>query len=118
LVSSQTPIVVGGGEIVHSNVTSIAKSHHGEPGEKRAQFYKDSKVLGNIEKNTPFGIFGKMREMPEHSFGKEAIPVAFAEEVKEGPAQIYTVLDGQKVEKFNIILIHTFYIRKSNMNWI
>jgi stage IV sporulation protein B len=105
-MDTQTPIVVGGGEIVHSNVTSIAKSHHGEPGEKRAQFFKDSKVLGNIEKNTSFGIFGKMRELPEHSFHNTAIPVAFAEDVKEGPAQIYTVLDGQKVEKFDIIISH------------
>lgn len=105
-MDTQTPIVVGGGEIVHSNVTSIAKSHHGEPGEKRAQFFKDSKVLGNIEKNTAFGIFGKMREQPEHSFGQEPMPVAFAEDVKEGPAQIYTVLDGQKVEKFDIVINH------------
>jgi stage IV sporulation protein B len=105
-MDTQTPIVVGGGEIVHSNVTSISKSHHGEPGEKRAQFFKDSKVLGNIEKNTAFGIFGKMRELPEHSFGHEAVPVAFAEDVKEGPAQIYTVLDGQKVEKFDIVISH------------
>jgi stage IV sporulation protein B len=105
-MDTQTPIIVGGGEIVHSNVTSIAKSHHGEPGEKRAQFFKDSKVLGNIEKNTSFGIFGKMRELPEHSFRDAAIPVAFAEDVKEGPAQIYTVLEGQKVEKFDIIISH------------
>lgn len=105
-MDTQTPIVVGDGEIVHSNVTSIAKSHNGEPGEKRAQFFKDSKVIGNIEKNTPFGIFGKMYSAPEHSISREAIPVAFAEEVKEGPAQIYTVVDGQKVEKFNVEVVH------------
>ncbi|OXM88287.1 SpoIVB peptidase [Paenibacillus rigui] len=105
-MDTQTPIVVGSGEIVHSNVTSISKSQNGEPGEKRAQFSKESKVLGNIEKNTPFGIFGKMRELPDHSFTKEALPVAFAEEVKEGPAQIYTVVNGQNVEKFDIEVVH------------
>jgi stage IV sporulation protein B len=105
-MDTQTPIVVGDGEIVHSNVTSISKSHNGEPGEKRAQFYKDSKVIGNIEKNISFGIFGKMNAMPDHGVDKEPIPVAFAEEVKEGPAQIYTVIDGQKVEKFDIQVAH------------
>ncbi|MEX2462020.1 MAG: SpoIVB peptidase [Paenibacillaceae bacterium] len=105
-MDTQNPIVVGGGEIVHSNVTSIAKSHHGEPGEKRAEFFKNGKVLGNIEKNTAFGIFGKMRELPEHSFGQEPISVAFAEDVVEGSAQIYTVLEGQKVEKFNVVISH------------
>jgi stage IV sporulation protein B len=105
-MDTQTPITVGTGEIVHSNVTSISKSHNGEPGEKRAQFSKESKVLGNIEKNTSFGIFGQMSELPEHSLTEEAIPVAFSEEVKEGPAQIYTVVSGQKVEKFDIEVVH------------
>jgi stage IV sporulation protein B len=105
-MDTQTPIIVGDGEIVHSNVTSISKSHNGEPGEKRAQFFKDSKVIGNIEKNTAFGIFGKMFAKPDHSLAQDAIPVAFAEEVKEGPAQIYTVIDGQKVEKFDIEVVH------------
>ncbi|WP_205516584.1 SpoIVB peptidase [Paenibacillus sp. SYP-B3998] len=105
-MDTQTPIIVGDGDIVYSNVTSISKSHNGEPGEKRATLYKDSKVIGNIEKNTSFGIFGKMYTAPDHSFDKNAIPVAFAEEVKEGPAQIYTVVEGQKVEKFDIQVIH------------
>lgn len=108
-MDTQTPIAVGGGEIVHSNVTSIAKSQNGEPGEKHAQFFKESKVLGNIEKNTTFGIFGKMSSDPEYGITKEPIPVAFAEEVKEGPAQIYTVVNGQKVEKFNIEITHVMH---------
>ena len=33
-MDTQTPIIVGDGDIVHSNVTSISKSHNGEPGEK------------------------------------------------------------------------------------
>jgi stage IV sporulation protein B len=105
-MDTQTPIVVGNGEIVYSNVTSIFKSQNGEPGEKRAQFSKESKVIGNIEKNTSFGIFGKMFGAPDHSLSKEALPVAFAEEVKEGPAHIYTVVNGQKVEKFDIEIVH------------
>ncbi|GAB7053508.1 SpoIVB peptidase [Paenibacillus sp. YK5] len=105
-MDTQTPIVVGNGEIVHSNVTSISKSQNGEPGEKRAQFSRESKAIGNIEKNTQFGIFGKMYEAPSHSLSDKVLPVAFAEEVKEGPAQIYTVIGGQKVEKFDIEVIH------------
>ncbi|GIP37591.1 SpoIVB peptidase [Paenibacillus sp. J31TS4] len=103
-MDTQTPIEVGAGEITHSNVTSIAKSQTGEPGEKRAHL--DNKVLGNIERNTAFGIFGKMFHTPDHGIETEPIPVAFSEEVKEGPAKIYTVLSGQKVEKFDIEITH------------
>lgn len=105
-MDTQTPIEVGSGEIVHSNVTSIAKSLTGEPGEKRAQFSSENKILGNIEKNTPFGIFGRMSAVPDHGYTKEALPVAFAEDVVEGPAEIYTVVNGQKVEKFSISITH------------
>ncbi|WP_202903166.1 SpoIVB peptidase [Paenibacillus gorillae] len=105
-MDTQTPIEVGEGQILQSNVSSINKSQNGDPGEKRANFVKDSKVLGNIERNTPFGIFGKMHENPNHSYSDKSIPVSFAEEVKEGPAQILTVVNGQRVERFDIEISH------------
>ena len=105
-MDTQTPIVVGGGQIVHSNVTSIAKSHNGEPGEKRAVLIDEDKVLGNIERNTDFGIFGKMYESPEYASMKEADSSRFRQRSKEGPAQIFTVVNGQKVEKFSIEIVH------------
>ncbi|MFF2482067.1 SpoIVB peptidase [Paenibacillus sp. NPDC058071] len=105
-MDTQTPIEVGEGQILQSNVTSINKSQNGDPGEKRATFVKEGKILGNIERNTPFGIFGKMHENPNHSYSDKTIPVAFAEEVKEGPAQILTVVNGQKVERFDIAISH------------
>lgn len=104
-MDTQTPIVVGSGEILHSSVTSISKSQNGEPGEKRAHF-KEGRIIGNVERNTSFGIFGRMNEMPAHAYRSEAVPVAFAEEVEEGPAEIWTVVGGQKVEKFDIRIVH------------
>ncbi|GAF08951.1 stage IV sporulation protein B [Paenibacillus pini JCM 16418] len=105
-MNTQTPIVVGSGEVLQSNVTSISKSSEGEPGEKRASFIRESKILGNIERNTHFGIFGKMNKNPDHSLYSEGIPVAFASEVKEGPAEILTVVDGQQVERFKVNIVH------------
>ncbi len=105
-MNTQTPIVVGSGHIVESSVTSISKSESGEPGEKRAHFLKEGRVLGTIEQNTDFGIFGKMSLNPEHGLYGEPIPVAFAEHVKEGPAEILTVVNGQKVERYTIEIVH------------
>lgn len=101
-----TAIEVGEGQILESNVTSINKSQNGEPGEKRATFVNEANILGNIERNTPFGIFGKMNQLPGHSYRADAVPVAFSEEVKEGPAEILTVLNGQKVERFAVQISH------------
>lgn len=105
-MNTQTSIVVGSGQIVQSNVTSISKSESGDPGEKRAHFLKESKILGNIERNTAFGIFGKMSNNPDHSLYSKGIPVAFSREVKEGPAEILTVVEGQHVERYSIDIVH------------
>lgn len=105
-MNTQTPIVVGSGQVIQSSVTSISKSENGEPGEKRAIFVKEGKQLGTIERNTNFGIFGKMEQNPDHSLYGEPVPVAFAEDVKEGPAEILTVVNGQKVERFKVEIMH------------
>lgn len=105
-MNTQTPIVVGSGQILQSSVTSIAKSESGEPGEKRAHFIKEGKTLGTIERNTPFGIFGKMTDNPEHSVYQQSIPVAFSDEIKEGPAEILTVVEGQRVERYKVDIVH------------
>lgn len=100
------PIRVRQGKIMHSNVTSIQKGESGEPGEKRAIFFHEEKVLGNIFKNTPFGIFGKMPKLPEQGMYNKPIPIGLIEQVKEGPAKILTVVEGQKVEAFDIEITH------------
>jgi len=104
-MDTQTPIVVGKGEIVQSQVTSISKSQQGEPGEKRAHFLKESRILGNIERNTPFGIFGKMLSNPEHSLYQKPIMAAFRDEVKTGPAEMLTVVNGQQIDRYQIEVI-------------
>ncbi|MFC4078208.1 SpoIVB peptidase [Salinithrix halophila] len=100
------PIAVGGGKIVHSNVTSIQKGANGEPGEKRAIFFRENQILGTIRHNTPFGIFGQMEREPESN---RTVPIALSEEVKEGPAKILTVVEGQKVESYDIEIVHLIH---------
>ena len=104
-MNTQTPIDVGSGQIVQSNVTSISRSEEGEPG-KTGHLHKDGKILGNVERNTHFGIFGKMNNLPEHGLYQEPIPVALSHEVKEGPAEILTVVEGQDVERFTVEIVH------------
>lgn len=108
-VDTQEPIVVGEGKILYSDVTSIDKGISGKPGGKRAIFVDENKIIGNITKNTPFGIFGKMFEKPTNGLMNEPIPIALPEEVKEGAAEILTVIEGQKVEKFKIEIVNVIH---------
>jgi stage IV sporulation protein B len=104
-VDTGQPIAVGKGKILRSHVTSIQKGENGDPGEKRAIFTDEDQEFGTIVRNTPFGIFGKMKELPNKGIYQTPIPIATQAEVKEGPAQILTVVQGQKVEAFRIQIV-------------
>lgn len=103
-MDTKKPIVVNNGQILSSSVSSIEKSSNGHPGEKVAQFTNE-KPLGSISKNSPFGIFGKLNYSVNNEINDDLVPVALPEEVEEGPAQIYTVLEGDKVEAFEIEIV-------------
>src|SRR5699024_7031862 len=57
---TKKPIEIHEGIFVHSSVNHIEKGNRGLPGEKQAKFSMKDRSLGTIEKNSPFGIFGKI----------------------------------------------------------
>lgn len=105
-VDTGQPIGVGDGHIVHSSVTSIDKGESGTPGEKRGIFVDEDRVLGQITRNSDFGVFGNMEKIPDNAHTQKALPVALAEQVHEGKAKILTVVDSQKVEEFEIEIVN------------
>ncbi|ADL08056.1 stage IV sporulation protein B [Thermosediminibacter oceani DSM 16646] len=94
-------VEVGQGEIIRASITSIAPARKNVPGEKRGVFVEEDRVMGNILTNTQFGIFGRMYEPVKNPYYSE-IPVALASFAHEGKAQILTVIDGERIEKFDI----------------
>lgn len=105
-VDTQKPIVVHDGHIVRSSVTSIEKGSNGDPGEKLANFTGNREMLGTIEKNSSFGIFGTLNtDELKNGIYDEKMPIALSTHVKEGPAKILTVVDGEKVEEFDIEIV-------------
>lgn len=104
-MDTQKPIVVNDGQIVSSLVTSIEKGSNGDPGEKLARFTNDRKVLGTITKNSPFGIFGKLHEPIKNDILDNAMPITLSHQVKEGPAKILTVVDGEEVKEYDIEIV-------------
>lgn len=89
------------GKIYSSVVTGITPSDNGNPGEKNAR-YDVNDIYGNIKENTTAGIFGTYTEqLPEGKLYK----VAKKEEIKSGSASILTVIDGNKVEEFQINIL-------------
>nr|WP_155922267.1 SpoIVB peptidase [Bacillus sp. EB01] len=106
-MDTKKPIVVENGQVLRSTVTSIEKGSNGNPGEKLARFSDDKQIIGNIKRNSPFGIFGKLHRDIDNGIMDKPMPIALSHQVKEGPAQILTVVDNDKVETFNIEIVST-----------
>lgn len=104
-VDTKEPIEIKSGTIVKSRITSIQKGDSGIPGEKRASFNKNENLLGNITKNSSFGVFGQLNIDLKEENVIEPLPIAYSDEVKEGPAQILTVINEEEVETFDIEII-------------
>lgn len=85
-----------------ATVSGIQQGKRGQPGEKIGVFIEEDHVLGNIEKNTRFGIYGQLHSPVPLQLGGSAIPVASMSQVQVGPAEMLTVVDGQQIERFAI----------------
>ena len=91
-------IEVKTGLIFDSIVTGITKSTDGTPGEKHAKI-DNSKIFGNITKNTQYGLFGDYTAtFPD----KKMYEVAEKDDIKVGSAKILTVLDGKEIKEYSI----------------
>ncbi|KGK91727.1 stage IV sporulation protein FB [Desulfosporosinus sp. HMP52] len=111
-------IEVYNGKVIASTIYAIEKGKRGHPGEKIGSFVPNSSFSGTIEKNTMTGIFGKMNGQVENPYFKEAIPVGWESDVKVGPAKIYTVIKGEKIEEFTVNIDRVMHNRTDSKNMI
>ncbi|MFB4160582.1 SpoIVB peptidase [Geomicrobium sp. JSM 1781026] len=107
-IDTKEPVAIHEGEIVRSSVRSIAKGKNGIPGEKQASLTTSQHVLGTITKNNTFGIYGVLHHGHDLvNEGRLSMPIAFADEVEEGPAKILTVVEDETVEEFDIEIVRS-----------
>lgn len=92
------------GNLYTSSVQTIKKSEPGVAGEKRASL--DNRIIGKITLNNITGLYGTVNSVGDE---KKLIEVANQKEVKTGPAEIYTVINGNKIESFAIEITDVSY---------
>jgi len=107
-----TPVSVYNGRIVGAQVTGIEEGKKGKPGEKLGVFVQENDVIGSIDANTEFGIGGTLYQELKNPAYSEPLPMALASEVVEGPASMITVVEGQRLETFDVIIQKVSYQSK------
>lgn len=99
--NTKSVVEVKDGTIFKSVVSSVTKSSNGNPGSINTKFYKNN-IYGNINKNIQSGIFGTYLESIDTD---SLIEVAKPEEIKVGPATIYTALYNNEIKEYDINIL-------------
>ena len=102
------PLDLRDGRIVAASVEGIQKGQRGKIGEKIGIFQVNQEVVGSIEKNTRYGIFGALQRIQPNQLYPNPVPVAVGGQIKAGPAQLLTVLSGDKIEAFTVEIQSVF----------
>ena len=98
-------IDVDEGTINSSIVVSVTKGIKGTPGEIRALLV-DEQLIGNIEANNEFGIYGEYKQENNLLTDREEYIVASKNEIEIGPAKIYCTIDeGGVPQSYDINIV-------------
>jgi len=89
------------GHIVSASISDVTQARDGTPGEKVGVFSPDDAILGVIESNTPVGIAGRLERTPDDRSGA-GVPVALQDQIVKGEAEMWTVIEGGKLESFQV----------------
>ena len=89
------------GSLLNTKVNQIKAGEEGVPGEIGGVIYDFQNPLGEIERNTEYGIYGTADNAQDFNLSNPLV-MAPREEIEKGKAYILTTIDGTKVEKFDI----------------
>ena len=85
------------GEIVPVKLVGITKGIRGVPGELRGFFASDEEQ-GILQANVAEGVYGQIRS----SFTGQRVEVALKQEIRRGPAQIWTTVTGDTPRAYDV----------------
>ncbi|MBE6611137.1 MAG: SpoIVB peptidase [Ruminococcaceae bacterium] len=89
------------GSIVNVTISSVIKGKAGCPGELKGYF--SSGRIGALLKNNACGVYGVLAELPA-GMGNEAMPIALADEICEGEAQLLCTTDEHGIAAYTVKL--------------
>ncbi len=88
------------GEVVPVRITGVRKGEAGEPGELEGSFLSGV-PSGLLCLNNETGVYGVLYDSPSR---REAVPLLFRQEIREGAAQILATVRGNAPELYDIVI--------------
>ncbi len=101
-IDTEELLSIATGEVVTTDILSITKGEKGKPGEMKGSIVNQT-TIGEISKNTEFGIYGKLTNLTALGISKEnEVEVALREEIQLGSAKILCNLENNTRKEYNI----------------
>ena len=90
------------GELMQAEIVDVRRGKRGTPGELRGSFLREQKRLGTVEKNTIFGIFGRMESPWGNPLYPNGLAVGDRAAVHTGPATILSTVSGSEIREYSV----------------
>ena len=115
--SSNQTLDIKNGQLYKTNIISIVKGEKGSPGELVGTIdYKDSNIIGTIQKNSSNGIFGKIITQDTILNHLVSYPVGYEQDVHKGNATIRMYHDGSFYD-YEITINEVLYNTNRNLSF-
>lgn len=101
-VDTEQLLDIANGDFVTTKILSITKGAKGIPGKIQGSI-ENQISIGEIYKNTEFGVYGKLKNMSILNIDpKNAMEIASRDEIQQGPATIICTLEDNKPKEYQV----------------
>lgn len=97
------------GNIFKCNIVGVKRGVKGNAGELKGLFLRSGSVLGSLDKNNEYGVYGKFDEDFVNNYNNEVVEVASQNEVRCGKAKIRCTVDGTVPRDYDIEIVKTYF---------
>ncbi len=108
-IDTGTALPVNNGNIYKCNIVGYKAGVKGNPGELKGLFLRSGSMLGTLDKNNKFGVYGKFSRRHIGLIDDKVIEVANRSEIKSGKAQIRCTIDGSEPKYYDIEIVKTYF---------
>ena len=98
-------LTVGAGELMLADIVDVRRGQSGNPGELKGSFLREKRVIGSIARNTVYGIYGQMSDVPAHPIYPDGLPIGRRDAVHEGPATILCTVDASGMKEYDVEIV-------------
>lgn len=93
---------VSRGQIMLADIVDVKMGQRGVPGELKGSFLREARVLGDIQKNNLYGIYGVMTQAPEQPLYPGGLPIGRKDAVHTGKASILSTIGTEGMKEYEV----------------